>query len=300
MSSERGEFTLVGLLVAMVISFVVLGATLQVFEVFYSRNAEEVERADIEDRAHVAVDHLTRQLRNVAQPQRDSAGGHTTIERAGAADLIFKTVNSRRTQDAANPANIVRVRYCLDSSDRGNAKLYYQTALWVNNSAAPAATACPAAAGWATTALVADRISNFAGGQSRPIFTFDTSQLRGVETIHLKLFLDRDTTKTPGETQLSSGVFLRNQNRAPSPSFTATPNGTTIVLNASESSDPEGNPLKFQFYDIQAGTSTPIPSCANVVCTWTPGRTGDITIGLTVTDSGDIAIDAAPVTVTLP
>ncbi len=289
---QRGEMSLTGLLVAMVLFTVVLGATLGAFETFTTRNNEEAQRAEVEDRARVAVDRLTRELRNVGQPQPD---GVSTFERAEDYDLVFKTVDRSVAPTAANAASLVRVRYCLNSSTPGNATLHYQTQAWTSGSTAPADPACPSAgAGWSTNTVVADWISNRAGGQNRPLFDYNGDPAAEVRTVHADLLLDADASRGPKETELSSGIFLRNQNRPPTAVFTPTRSGISIVLDGSQSADPEGDPLSFQFYDRTGATPVAISSCASVVCTWTPSYSSGTgyRIGLTVTDTGGIAVSS--------
>lgn len=285
--SQRGEISLTGLLVAMSIFIVVLGATLGAFETFDTRSREEAARVDAEEGARVAIDRLSRELRNLAQPQAD---GHTTVERAGGYDLVFKTVTSQGAPTTANPANILRVRYCLGSAQPD--RLYYQTQAWVSGSTAPTDAACPGT-GWTSTRVVTDHITNRAAGQARPPFSFNSTTLSNVENVHADLFVNADPARRPKETELSSGVFLRNQNQPARADFTADTSGPSIVLNASPSADPEGQSLRYQFYDYSSGAAVAIPACASVVCTWTPGRTGTFRIGLTVTDVGGIAVQYA-------
>ena len=283
---QRGETSLTGLLVAMVLFAVVLGATLDAFSVFDTRSHQEAERNDAEETAHTAVERLSRELRNLAQPQSDAV---STVERASGFDLVFKTVAKTGAPTAANPANVVRVRYCLGTTT--GRRLYYQTQPWTSGSSAPSDTACPSSA-WPTSAVVADAISNRSAGRTRPVFTYNTTDARRIQSVHVDLFLDTNPATAPKETELSSGVYLRNQNQPPTALFTATPQGTSIVLSGSQSSDPEGEPLRFQFYDKTSGTAVPIPGCAAVTCTWTPTGTGPFTLGLTVTDSGGISANA--------
>jgi hypothetical protein len=54
----------------------------------------------------------------------------------------------------------------------------------------------------------------------------------------------------PGTAQITSSIDLRNENRAPSASFTATEKGNRIVaLNASQSTDPDGLALTYKWTD---------------------------------------------------
>ena len=72
------------------------------------------------------------------------------------------------------------------------------------------------------------------------------------------LYLDASPGTGPAERKVSSGVYLRNQNEAPSASFSATPQtpagSRRVFLNASASSDPEGRTLHYYWYK---GSGTP-------------------------------------------
>jgi hypothetical protein len=72
--------------------------------------------------------------------------------------------------------------------------------------------------------------------------------------------MDLDTTRGPRETVLSSGVFLRNQNRRPTPSVTTTGSAQGFVLNGSDSTDPEGEPLAYCRYDKSLANVANLPS----------------------------------------
>lgn len=69
--------------------------------------------------------------------------------------------------------------------------------------------------------------------------------LNDIFQIHVDLLVDTDTVRPPGATRLSTGVFLRNQNRRPTASFNATRTAGGLVLNGSASGDPEGDPLRY-------------------------------------------------------
>jgi hypothetical protein len=69
------------------------------------------------------------------------------------------------------------------------------------------------------------------------------------------VYLDKNTSHLPGATALTSGVFLRNALQSPSASF-PTPSqtvnsstSTTVQLNGSFSSDPNGQALNYQWYN---------------------------------------------------
>lgn len=244
---ERGDVTITQALIAASLLVVVLGGTLGLFEQFTRTSADLVLRHDAQDRAREASDRIARDLRNLASPEPDQP---LAIDQAGPYDLVFKTVDPSATNLGLNATGTKRVRFCLDTSNPKNAILRMQQQTWTTATppAMPSTAACPAA-GWGSSAVVADRISNRYLGQSRPIFTYDSASLTAITTIHTDLWVDADVTREPPETKLSSGVFLRNQNRAPVASFTAVPSAQGIVLNGSASYDPEGEELEYVWYD---------------------------------------------------
>ena len=258
---QRGEMTLVGLLVAMVLFITVLGATLDVFAT-NQRDARNVQqRADAQDQVRVAVDALSRQLRNLASPTPQQP---QAIDYASPTDLVFQTVSNSGSPAGANTTNVKRVRWCLDT----NGKLYLQQQTWTTATppAAPTDRTCPGAGYDAgNTKVFAQNITNLAGGLNRSVFAFNasTTQLTSISQVHVVLYVDTDgRANTPKETVLSSGVFLRNQNKAPLASFTwqaAAPSGT--ALNGSDSYDPEEEPLSgYCWYAVGAPSVASPPS----------------------------------------
>jgi hypothetical protein len=237
MSRERGETTITGLLMAMVVFVAVLGATLNIFADSERMNRTIQERAEAQDRGRATVDRLTRELRNLASPTPDRP---LSVDRAGDRDLVFKTVGATDAPSSGNTAKVKRVRYCVT----GNT-LYRMEQAWTT--AAPPATpggegffsdASCSASGWDGRVIVAPDVTNYAGGKSRPLFTYNTAAaLDAVNSIQVDLRVDLDSRSTQAETRLRSGVFLRNQNRAPTAglAWTATPDG--FILDGSTSTD---------------------------------------------------------------
>ena len=277
MRDERGEFTLVGLLVAMALFLVVIGATLSLFATSETANRDLQRRTDAMDRARVGIDGLARQMRNMASPTPDQP---QAIDRATSTDVIFQTVDpvgpNAGTGTTANTSNVKRVRYCLD----GSGTLWMQNQRWLQ--AAPNApmdggtatspgTSCPGTLGavgsasWTDKSVVADQVTNNATGHVRPLFSFGptTTPLTSITSVHADLWVDLDTGHKPDETLISSGVYLRNQNQQPTARLTPTKSAQGIILNGSNSTDPEGEPLTYCWYDLSAPTvSNPSPPCA--------------------------------------
>jgi hypothetical protein len=254
---ERGEMGLIQLLVAMSIFAAVLGATLLTFQNFDMLQRRTVDRTASQDSARTSVDRLVRDLRNLASP---SIALPEAVNKASDYDLVFQTVDSVGPNTGANAANIKRVRWCVDLSNPSNEKLYVQDQKWTSQTspAMPSTSTCPGS-GWSSTSVMASNITNNYNAQSRPMFSFDSTTLTAIRQIHVDLYSDIDPSRSPNETHLTSGVFLRNQNAAPVASFTYTLSGTSaIVLNGSESYDPEGSALKYSWLDNgvkQPGTS---------------------------------------------
>ncbi len=239
---ERGEVSLISVLVACTLMVVILAATLSIFEGFVAKASDANRRTEAEDVARTAADRIARDLRN-ASPTPDQA---RAVDVASGNDLIFKTVDPAGPNTGTNLTNTKRVRYCLDPAGR----LREQTQTWTTTPLTPAVpsdSACPGA-GWTRTAFVAASIANAANG-GFPVFSYDAPDPTDIAEIHVDLLIDTDLTRPPGATRLSTGVFLRNQNRRPTAAFTATRTAGGFVLNASASDDPDSDRLEFAWFD---------------------------------------------------
>jgi hypothetical protein len=152
----------------------------------------------------------------------------------------------------------MRVRFCLDAGGR----LHRQAQTWTTAAppAAPAGTDCPAA-GWSGDYVVATNVDNVRRGV--PLFMYDSTALDAVTRIGVNLWIDADPTRSPSAAHLTTSVFLRNQNRAPVASFTATPTAQGILLNGSASADPEDAPLTYCWYDAAAPV---VPAASGSPC----------------------------------
>jgi type II secretory pathway pseudopilin PulG len=238
---ERGEFSLPGMLVAITLFGIVLGATLDTYGHFDTGAQELVERTDASDQARTASDRIARALRNLASPAPEQP---QAFDLATANDMVFKTVDPVGPNAGQNTSNTRRVRYCL----AGDGSLWEQVQTWTTAAmpAVPSTTACPGS-GWDSQEVVAQDIVNSA--QQRDVFTYDSTVLTQITTIGLELWTDADVRDDVPPSVLRTGVFLRNQNRRPVAGFTATPTQQGIVLNGSASYDPEGQALTYAWYD---------------------------------------------------
>jgi type II secretory pathway pseudopilin PulG len=272
--SESG-FTLPELMVGMVLMMVVVSASLTTLEQFTLMGKRGERRVDMQEQARNSARQMSRSLRNVA----GSSETADVIERAQSYDLVFKVVDESGTSYGSNDQRLKRVRYCLDSSTSSRGRIREQVQTWTTAStpAIPSGTSCPASS-WGTSRVIADNVTNRAGGQNRPVWTYRVTDGQ-VSAVSVNLFMDDSLASEPKETALSTGVFLRNQNRPPLASFTATPAGVNhVLLNGSGSYDPEGHPLDMTW--TVGGTE--IGEGVNL--DWNAGSAGLRTITLTVSD----------------
>lgn len=251
--SDQEGFTLVELLTAMVLMLVMLTACLSTLDQFTVTSNKNQVQNQAQDGVRTATDILARQLRNLASPTPDQP---QAIDYNGPYDLVFLSVNPVGPAVAPNGTNSRRIRYCLDARNPNNEVLWRQIQTWSNSATPPpppSTTSCPSTdAGWNVAKVaVASNIVNESSGQNRPVWYYNSTTLATISSIETDLFVDASPGKKPGESRLTTGVFLRNQNRPPVASFTAqvTPNGH-ILLNGSASYDPEGQALPhYIWYD---------------------------------------------------
>jgi prepilin-type N-terminal cleavage/methylation domain-containing protein len=253
LAREDNGFALLEVLAALAISSVVFGATLSVLEVFQRNGRLAQLRSETQDSARTVIDALARQLRNGAAPSTVTPGA---LEKAADYSIVFQTIAaSPGGVKGANVSNAIRVRYCLNSAVPSNEILWKQTETWTTSSAPPLPTAraCPDTAGYETSTQVVGHIVNRIGGRKRPLFTYGPaswSSVSEITSVTPNIFLDPNPGKQPGEAQLTSTVYLRNENQPPAASFTAIELGAgTVQLNASQSTDPDGLALTYKWWD---------------------------------------------------
>jgi prepilin-type N-terminal cleavage/methylation domain-containing protein len=258
MTSARSDsgFTLVEVLASMAIMVIIFGATLSLFDLFQKDNRLDNLRNEAQDSARTAIDALARELRNGAAPSSLTPGA---LEKAGKYSIVFQTIEpTTKTLPAEdkNVTNAIRVRYCLNNSEPKNEILWKQTIKWTSEKAPELATSttCPDKVNYQTAVQVAQHIVNRNGRTTAPLFTYipaNWTEVGQITAVEPNIYLNVNPGQArPGESQLNSSIDLRNENRPPTASFTATEVGHRVVdLNGSQSTDPDGLALSYAWWD---------------------------------------------------
>ncbi len=259
---DDAGFTLVEVLVVMLLSGVVFGATLNALDSFQRASSTDTLRNEASDNARNTIDRLARQLRNVAAP---SVGYVGALEEAEPYSITFQTIDPKSPpKESSNSTNAMRARYCLDSSTPKNEAIWLQLRRWTSATAnpekAPSKTSCPdlSAGDWDSSQRVVTYVTNRNGGQERALFTYGPSsaEIAQITTVEPHIYIDVRPGQKPGETQQSTAIQLRNANRQPVALFTATEVNGHIVLDASASEDPDGLALAYRWYEDGKEIST--------------------------------------------
>ena len=301
LENRESGFTLVEVLLVSTLMLVILGATLTTFESFQRNTETNTKQNEAQQEARRSIDYLARELRNLASPTDYDPN---SVKRALGNDLIVQSVAATRPAGTLNVRNTQYVRYCYDQS---GARVVRQRKTWTDAVAPafPTGTACPSS-GWEATDYAASVVNGV-----RPLFTYtwNGTDLTTITEIHANVWVDVNPGRSPVETSLSTTVFLRNQNRVPTADFSAAPTANgKILLNASESRDPEERSLRYFWYSEGGGsggaacTGAPAGPCigSGMVFSYTPPAFGNRTVYLKVLDPADLLGEAAPQTVCVP
>lgn len=269
MIRRQDGLTLVELLIGASLMLVVMFATLGVMDGLVNVNNRTTKLIDSVDTARNAMGRMTRDLRDATAATTGATAAASVITRAEPQDLVMRRINPFTSSTAANVTGAHTVRWCLHS---GRGVMYRQTAEGV---ATPNA-ACPDPRNTWATAVQAQDVTN----GTRPVFTYDNAVLEDITSVKTFLAIDRNPGRAPVEATLESGIFLRNQNRKPTASFSyVVLGGRSIQLNAQASRDPEGGILNYKWVDSgQELTQT------GAVVSYVAPQTGPRFIELTVTD----------------
>jgi type II secretory pathway pseudopilin PulG len=282
-------FTLIELLLVCVLMIVVLGATLTTLSSFQTNASVNERQNDAQDEARRSIDTLARELRNLASPVNYDPDA---IKRFEPDDLIVQSVAETRPPGSSNARNTQYVRYCYDQP---NDVVYRQELAWTGSTApdVPNGTPCPAG-GWGSQRVVAGEVAN----DARPLFTYNGTTARTITEIQSSLFVDVDRTARPKESSIETTVFLRNQNRNPIARFTAAPSADgAILLNGSESEDPEERALTYFWYDADRGN---LLVGQGIVYSYLPPTRGPRRVFLRVEDPATLDSTAPIQTVCVP
>jgi type II secretory pathway pseudopilin PulG len=289
---DEGGFTLVEMLVVTSLLIVVLSAVLGAFETFGKTSTTNQKINEAQDTVRVAIDSVTRELRNLASPTNELPLSILRADPNGK-DLIFLSVAGNKPAGSLNARNTRQVRYCLD--DAGVVYREEQTWTSATTPALPSSTACGPVAGdtWPTRRILVRNVTN----GSRPLFSYNATATDAITDVAVSLWVDPDPGRTPTEIALQSAIFLRNQNRAPTAAFDIQVSGGTFVLNASDSGDPEGRSLLFYWYDearsdegcgSEASLPAGVPAAGcigtGLVFNYTPPSSGNRTIHVIARD----------------
>jgi Tfp pilus assembly protein PilV len=313
---DESGMTLLEVMVAAALMVVVLGAAITPLDVLHKTERRTINQNESQDGARSAMAVITRNLRN-------TSGQNQLVNLAGPYDTVVETVDqTAKPAGSQNVRNLMRVRYCLDTSSAGasltRGRIWQQTHKWTT--AAPPtqmpSTSCPDTT-WGPSRVLVDHVTNRAtastGGRgsrrttAAPLFTYfpNANSLDTITTVRVSLYTDHSWSQLPTETELTSGILLRNQNGSPTASFIATPGATAsrkITLNANTSTDPEGLPLSYRWCDVTTTSlcddTTRIGT--GVLYTYTAPAAGARQIKLQVFDVGGLQATAGPLTVTAP
>ena len=266
--------TLVEVLIVSILMLIVLGATLTSFNTFESNARANQRQNEAQDTARRGLELMARDLRNLASP---TPGLPLAVDVAAPTEVIFQSEGKFKPTGSLNSQNTTRVRYCLNTTNR---VLYRQIQTWTTAGAPGLPTATCGDAAWGTTMVVSSDVVN----GTRPIFTYNAVALDSITEVSAQLFVDTNPGKRPGEVDLQTSVFLRNQNKAPTAIFSAVsmPNGA-VFLNASESADPEEKALIFEWWDASLSPAAKVGD--GIVFTYTPPSAGNRQMYLVVKDA---------------
>jgi hypothetical protein len=181
------------------------------------------------------------------------------------------------------------VRYCLSTKLPSNEVLWYQVSRWKSKipPPEPSPTKCPdeETGFWeGSSRKLASYLTNRNGGELRPLFIYSAPSAPQTTSVEVNMYLNVDPAELK-ETQLTTGISLRNANRPPVAEFTATEiNNKFVRLDGSASADPDGLALTFKW----TKDGVPIESTSEIYETAKAEAEGEHTYELEVMDPGGL------------
>jgi prepilin-type N-terminal cleavage/methylation domain-containing protein len=323
--TQQEGFTLVELLVAMVLSMVVFGATLTILDAYNNQSAISTQLNDAQDRARTGIDRIVWGLRNIASPLTTPK----LLERATPYDIVFQTVGPQQYQtvqgqQVGNVSGDERVRYCLPNDSPASSStevVHVETQTW-NTSTPPASPwssdptvtlPCPDTplpSGVSLSTAATGVTNRYSGSVSHPVFSYNNgtldpgnlipaADLPKVTSVQIDMFVNPTPTyKTfhdPGF-ELRSSAFLRNQTHAPVAQFTSTSTGGGgVLLNGGTSYSPDGYSLLYNWACVSSGCpdASALAASTDGLVPWHPGP-GTYQVQLTVTDPNGLSNTTTP------
>jgi type II secretory pathway pseudopilin PulG len=239
-TTDESGFALIELLVAAFLMLLVLGGVLSILESMQNQSASASVRSDSQEQIRVVLDRLARDLRNAVGTSTE------TLELASSSEIAFQQAGSSAPlPGSSNSKGLSRVRFCLDQAT-GHVWRQEQTWSEAPPPRPPAGLSCPDSA-WGSSDRLATNVTN----GDRPVWTYGYRAGAAATPLNLisvtsNLYLDANGALEPPEVHLRSTVLLRNgQNQPPVAAFTAFQVNGHVVLNASPSRDPEGQPVTY-------------------------------------------------------
>jgi type II secretory pathway pseudopilin PulG len=192
-------FTLIELLVGMMISIVLLLATLGALDAFNSGVGVNNRLTDAADGARRDVASMVGVLRDAGAPAPTTGAQAATILQAGANDIVFLST-SWPGESGVGTANDVE-RYCLDIASR---TLWFDGLKAGTSGSATPGAACPSTAGGWTSRVVTRNVLNTV---ANPIFVYGSTN--PVRSVSINMSVESGTTLKSRPLLLRSGGTLR-------------------------------------------------------------------------------------------
>lgn len=318
------------MLVAMALSMILFGALVLIMTSYMRANTYDAYRDNAQDSARQVIDRMSRDLRSASNSSTPGSASAGMLEEASAYDMAFLEVNPSGNQ-SGDVTNQVQVRYCLDSSNTlwrqstpvsssyatlpDTSTCPSTSSAWVQTSAGTPCCVVLGSSAYQTSTSPATYVTNRIGGDTtRPLLTYGfptgsstsaptASQLSQINQVEISLYVEQNpnVNHTPGPTELTSGIYFRNELSAPTASFswtlTAATSSTRYVnLNGSGASDPNGQELSYQWYtggscangDVSGGTAIAGATTQSYTTTTTYSANTTQVFTLVVTDTAGL------------